>query len=183
MVGLFCSERSFMIYERNLLSTHSNAHMLIFIDKITELPNFRTFRENSGKFCISDFPTKFRMFRSGTFGKSIRNVWAIIIINFRLVGCIVHRETEWVQSLPSPSIFPTSQRPSGNRVRASFSCYTYSYISNMGKIVWIYCTITTITITVLLYIFTKRNRVGSVSDSFGSFFYPMGICVLILKQP
>ena len=61
------------------------------------------FPDIPGKFCIPEF---FRIFRSGTFGKSIRKARAIIIQNFRMIGCIVS-EKQGGKVCPNPSIFTT----------------------------------------------------------------------------
>ena len=60
--------------------------MLILIYKHTEI---KKHPENSGKMVIPEFFRKFRIFCSGTNGKSIRMVRAISIPNFRMIGRIV----------------------------------------------------------------------------------------------
>ena len=63
--------------------------MLIFINKLTEISKIPDFPENSGKMLIPEFLRKFRIFCSGTSGKSIRMVRAISIPNFMMIGRIV----------------------------------------------------------------------------------------------
>ena len=74
----------FRVVPTNIIN--KNAYMLILINKLTEISKILDFPENSGKMLIPEFFRKFRIFCSGTNGKSIRMVRAISIPNFRMIG-------------------------------------------------------------------------------------------------
>ena len=76
-----------MVLPTNIINI--NAYMLILINKLTEISKIPDYPENSGKMLIPEFFRKFRIFCSGTNGKSIRMVRAISITNFRMIGRIV----------------------------------------------------------------------------------------------
>ena len=85
-----------------------NAYMLIFINKITK------FRDIPGKFRKNLYSG---IFRSGTFDKTITKVRAIIIPNFRVIGCVQFLRNRGAKF--APSIFTTAQPPTGapSRIR------------------------------------------------------------------
>ena len=97
-----------------------NAYMLILINKLTEISKIPDFPENSGKMLIPEFFRKFRIFCSGTNGKSIRMVRAISIPNFRIIGPLVP-EKQGGHNVSPPDRFIAQNTWTGDRVKPRLS--------------------------------------------------------------
>ena len=104
----------FRVVPTNIIN--KNAYMLILINKLTKISKIPDFPENSGKMLIPEFFRKFRIFCSGTNGKSIRMVRAISIPNFRMIGRIVPEKQGGAQCAP-PDRFFAQNTWTGDRVK------------------------------------------------------------------
>ena len=85
---------------------NKNAYMLILINKLTGMYKIPDFLENSWNISIPECFRKFRIFCSGTNGKSIRMVRAISIPNFRMIGPLVPEKqgTDLLHKIPGQVI-------------------------------------------------------------------------------